>query len=103
MKEKNGKFKSIDDFINRVDSKDVNKLQLEGLTKSGAFDEFEKDRNKLFTSIPKLSSRLRILTMTKKIINQVCLKIMIATRLILNICTQNHGVKKKFYQKNLKL
>ena len=30
------------DFINRVDPKDVNKLQLEGLVKAGAFDEFDK-------------------------------------------------------------
>ena len=36
----------IIDFINRVDSKDVNKLQLEGLTKAGVFDEFDKNRSK---------------------------------------------------------
>ncbi len=29
-REENGKFRSLVDFINRVDSKDVNKLQLEG-------------------------------------------------------------------------
>ena len=29
-REENGKFKSLVDFINRVDAKDVNKLQLEG-------------------------------------------------------------------------
>ena len=34
----NGKFKSINDFIKRVNPKDINKLQLEGLVKSGAFD-----------------------------------------------------------------
>ena len=51
-REKNGKFKSFNDFINRVDSKDVNKLQLEGLTKAGVFDEFDKDRCKILTSIP---------------------------------------------------
>ena len=28
-------------------TKDVNKLQLEGLVKSGTFDEFDKDRNKI--------------------------------------------------------
>ena len=42
------------DFINRVNAKDVNKLQLEGLTKAGVFDELEKDRNKIFNSIPKI-------------------------------------------------
>ena len=36
-REKNGKFKSIGDFVNRVNPKDINKLQLEGLVKAGAF------------------------------------------------------------------
>ncbi len=58
-REKNGKFNSIDDFINRVDSKDVNKLQLEGLTKAGVFDEFDKDRSKIFTSIPKIIQKIK--------------------------------------------
>ena len=53
-RERNGKFKSFDNFISRVDSKDINKLQLEGLTKAGVFDCFEKDRNKIFISIPKI-------------------------------------------------
>ena len=34
----NGKFKSINDFLKRVNPKDMNKLQLEGLVKAGAFD-----------------------------------------------------------------
>ena len=29
----NGKFKSISDFINRINPKDINKLQMEGLVK----------------------------------------------------------------------
>ena len=47
-REKNGKFKSFENFINRVNTKDVNKLQLEGLTKAGVFDEFDKNRKKFF-------------------------------------------------------
>ena len=58
-REKNGKFLSLIDFINRVDIKDVNKLQLEGLVKSGAFDEFDKDRNKILTSIPKIILQIK--------------------------------------------
>jgi len=58
-REKNGKFKSLIDFIFRVDSRDVNKLQLEGLVKSGVFDEFEKDRNKILTSIPKIIQQIK--------------------------------------------
>ena len=53
-REKNGKFKSINDFINRVDPKNMNKLQLEGLVKAGAFDEIETNRKALLESIPKL-------------------------------------------------
>ena len=48
----NGKFKSISDFLNRVNPKDINKLQLEGLVKAGAFDKIEKNRQALFNSIP---------------------------------------------------
>ncbi len=58
-RENNGKFKSFSDFINRVDSKDVNKLQLEGLTKAGAFDELNEDRAKIFNSIPKIIQKIK--------------------------------------------
>ncbi len=51
---KNGKFKSINDFLNRVNPKDMNKLQLEGLVKAGAFDNINKNRQSLFDSIPNL-------------------------------------------------
>ena len=56
-RETNGKFKSFNDFINRVNSKDINKLQLEGLVKAGVFDEFDNDRNKILISIPKNNSK----------------------------------------------
>ncbi len=55
-RENNGKFKSIIDFIKRSNPKDINKLQLEGLVKAGAFDSLEKHRNSLLNSIPKLIS-----------------------------------------------
>jgi DNA polymerase-3 subunit alpha len=58
-REKNGKYKTFADFINRVDAKDVNKLQLEGLVKAGVFDEFNKDRNKILNSIPKIIQQLK--------------------------------------------
>ena len=53
-REKNGKFKSLMDFLRRVNPKDINKLQLEGLVKSGAFDKIEKNRKGIFNSIPKM-------------------------------------------------
>ena len=48
----NGKFESIHDFINRVNPKDINKLQLEGLVKAGAFDNLNPNRQALHDSIP---------------------------------------------------
>ncbi len=58
-REKNGPFKSLINFINRVNSKDVNKLQLEGLVKAGVFDEFDKDRSKILYSIPKIIQKIK--------------------------------------------
>jgi DNA polymerase III subunit alpha len=58
-REKNGKFKSFINFVNRVNTKDVNKLQLEGLVKAGVFDEFDKDRNKILNSIPKIIQQIK--------------------------------------------
>ena len=49
---KNGNFKSINDFLNRINPKDMNKLQLEGLVKAGAFDNLNNNRQSLFNSIP---------------------------------------------------
>ena len=53
-RENNGKFKSISDFINRVDPKNINKLQLEGLVKAGAFDSIYKNKKNLFNNIPNI-------------------------------------------------
>ena len=58
-REKNGKFKTFTDFINRADPKDVNKLQLEGLVKAGAFDEIDLNRKKLFDAIPKIIQTIK--------------------------------------------
>lgn len=51
-REQNGKFKDLSDFINRTDDKVMNKRQLESLTLSGAFDEFEGNRRKIYEDIP---------------------------------------------------
>ena len=50
----NGQFKSINDFINRVNPKDINKLQLEGMVKAGAFDKLHDNRQAIFNSIPNI-------------------------------------------------
>jgi len=51
-RKENGEFKSINNFLNRVNPKDINKLQLEGLVKAGAFDNIDNNRQALFNSIP---------------------------------------------------
>ncbi len=53
----NGNFKSINDFIKRVDPKDINKLQLEGLVKAGAFDNLNDNRRSIFDSIPSIITK----------------------------------------------
>ena len=58
-REKNGKFNTFVDFIYRIDSKDVNKLQLEGLVKAGVFDEFDKDRNKILKNKKKIIQQIK--------------------------------------------
>ncbi|MFZ9276084.1 MAG: DNA polymerase III subunit alpha, partial [Candidatus Fonsibacter ubiquis] len=50
----NGPFKSLEDFILRIDSKLINKLQMEGLIKSGAFDCLETNRKFLFDVVPEI-------------------------------------------------
>jgi len=53
-REKNGEFKNISDFVNRANPKDINKLQLEGLVRAGAFDNLNENRQSLFNSIPNI-------------------------------------------------
>ncbi len=65
----NGKFKSILDFMKRVNPKDINKLQLEGLVKAGAFDSLNPNRRTLFEAIPNMIQKTKSLY-ENKIINQ---------------------------------
>ena len=51
-REKNGIFKSISSFLSRIESKNLNKLQLEGLIKSGSLDILDQNRKKLFENVP---------------------------------------------------
>ena len=67
---KNGNFKSINDFINRVNPKDINKLQLEGLVKGGAFDNLNNNRQCLYKSIPNLILKSKNI-FENKIANQI--------------------------------
>ncbi|GBD34028.1 DNA polymerase III subunit alpha [bacterium HR34] len=53
-----GPFKSVEDFLLRVDPKIINKKSLESLVKAGVFDKFE-ERNKLFFNLEKLLEFVR--------------------------------------------
>ncbi len=48
---KKGPFKDISDFARRLDSKSVNKRQLENLVRSGAFDAIAVNRKQIFDGI----------------------------------------------------
>ncbi len=50
-REENGDFKSIYDYIKRVDIKCTNKRTLEGLIKAGAFSNIEKSRKQLMENL----------------------------------------------------
>ena len=67
---KNGKFLSINDFIKRVNPKDINKLQLEGLVKAGAFDKLNSNRQSIFNSIPNIITKSKN-DFDNKIANQI--------------------------------
>ena len=50
-REENGEYKSIYDYIKRVDVKCTNKRTLEGLIKAGAFSTIEKSRKQLMDNL----------------------------------------------------
>jgi DNA polymerase-3 subunit alpha len=56
-REKNGKFKDMQDFFDRMDKKFVNKRQIEVLVMAGAFDSINSNRNQVLAYSSKLSSR----------------------------------------------
>ncbi|MBA7652848.1 DNA polymerase III subunit alpha [subsurface metagenome] len=54
----NGSYTSINDFVSRVNSKDLNKKSLESLIKAGVFDKLE-ERNTLLSNLEKLLEAAR--------------------------------------------
>ncbi|MFH0814746.1 MAG: DNA polymerase III subunit alpha [Candidatus Falkowbacteria bacterium] len=58
-RKEHGKFVGMEDFLNRVKSKDLNKKSIEGLTKSGAFDAFS-NRNTLLHNVDKILSYAKL-------------------------------------------
>ena len=56
---KNGKYKNINDFCLRLDDENINVRQLEFLIKSGSFDELDSNRANLFNNIDKIVQIVR--------------------------------------------
>lgn len=50
-KKKNGEYKDLEDFLSRVNDKDLNKKSVESLAQSGALDCFKYDRGVLLANI----------------------------------------------------
>ncbi|MCL2592022.1 MAG: DNA polymerase III subunit alpha [Defluviitaleaceae bacterium] len=55
-REKNGKYKSLTEFIQRNESKDMNKRCIESLIKAGAFDSFDGNRRQYIDAYEKILS-----------------------------------------------
>jgi DNA polymerase-3 subunit alpha len=51
---KNGKFKDLNDFINRCSTSVINKKTIEALSCAGAFDEFTLNRASIFNQAPEI-------------------------------------------------
>jgi DNA polymerase-3 subunit alpha len=49
-RKQNGPFSSLSDFLDRIETKDLNKKSMESLIKAGAFDKFE-ERNRLVLNL----------------------------------------------------
>ena len=64
-RKENGKFSSMENFISRIKSNDLNKKSLESLIKTGAFDNFG-ERNQLFLNMDKLLEWTRETQKTKE-------------------------------------
>ncbi len=57
-RKENGNFKSLNDFIERIKSKNLNKKSLENLTKAGVFDKI-MERNKILTNMERILAAIK--------------------------------------------
>lgn len=62
---KNGPYKDLSDFIHRTDIKQINRRQIEQLTKAGAFDSIESNRGKIFANIETIMQHIASATELK--------------------------------------
>ena len=59
-RKENGQYQDLEDFLNRVEDKDLNKKSIVSLAKSGALDCFDYDRNLLVANIENILNFLRV-------------------------------------------
>lgn len=64
-REKNGKFKNLDDFLNRTATKGFNKRLFEQLVRSGAIDELYDNGNQLLQNINKINNYVATISRNK--------------------------------------
>ncbi|GAB6053485.1 DNA polymerase III subunit alpha [Magnetospira thiophila] len=57
-----GPFKDLHDFFDRLDSKAINKRQLENMVRAGAFDGLERNRQRLFKGLEALIAHASMAT-----------------------------------------
>ena len=65
-REKNGVFKSITDFINRVDSRIINHKCLENLIKAGSFDSILPNRALLLNNVQTITHQMSLASEDRK-------------------------------------
>jgi len=63
---KKGEFKSLDDFLNRIEPSKINRRTLESLIKAGAFDEFGFSRKCLVDNLEALAESSRKMAEVRK-------------------------------------
>jgi len=71
-RDKNGPFKDISDFCNRVDTRQINKRALENLIKAGAFDSLNPNRAQLYSGVEMILRQMSLATQERNS-NQVSL------------------------------
>lgn len=71
-RDKNGPFKDMDDFCNRVDTRQINKRALENLIKAGAFDSINPNRAQLHEGVEMMLREMSLATQERNS-NQVSL------------------------------
>ncbi len=65
-RDKDGPFKTYDDFVTRIELSKVNKAVLESLIKSGSLDRFNLKRSTMFSSVEDTISQAGIIDKNKK-------------------------------------